>query len=129
MAGLLGGSRRHHDPRTTLAVRAMGLLPDLLPVADLFTTTSDLVPMNDRERVGAALVSPTRKPVLTLQDTGKRRGLLPWTEGTMKPHAQGFRPPSPITIGEGHTEAKTTPIRMALRPSGEATGPRKGRPA
>ena len=28
MAGLLGGSRRHHNSRTTLAVRAMGHVND-----------------------------------------------------------------------------------------------------
>ena len=56
---------------------------------------------------------------------------LTWTEGTMKDEAPcpRFRPLSSITIDERHTEAKTTPIRMALGLSGEATGPRKGRPA
>jgi len=34
MAGPLGGSRRHLNSQTTLAVRAMGLLPDLHPIAD-----------------------------------------------------------------------------------------------
>jgi hypothetical protein len=44
MAGLLGGSRRHLDSPAIIAVRAMGLLPNLHPIADHFR----VVAMNDR---------------------------------------------------------------------------------
>jgi hypothetical protein len=34
MAGPLGGSRRHQSSWATLAIHAIGLLPDLHPIAD-----------------------------------------------------------------------------------------------
>lgn len=68
MAGLLGGSRRHHDHGRP-ARSAAGLLPDLFPAADADCVTNEDRSAPDRSTSGLKVGS----------DIGhrQRRGLLP----------------------------------------------------